>query len=169
MRHRHLSLDTVVAPESLGLAALDDVLDRGDLDDWQPVLKAIRHDPWGDVAERILRLADGHPMYGTTALWRAWINEQRAETPAWHAGGALRALRLARGARQREVAERLGMTQPEVSKLEHRHDVRLSSARAYVVALGGSLQLVASFPDGETPIPPDAGHTPTSGRARNDL
>ena len=41
------------------------------------------------------------------------------------------------------------MTQPEVSKLERRADVRASTMRAYVAALGGELRLTARLGDDE--------------------
>jgi DNA-binding XRE family transcriptional regulator len=151
MRHRHLDVDPSTAPEELGSAAIDDLLDRGDLEDWRPLLAAIRRDPHGPVAQRVLQLVDDHPMYGTSGLWKAWIEEQR-ETKSFHAGAALRSVRDGRGATQRDIAQRLGMTQPEISKLERRRDVRLSTARAYVRALGGRLKLVAEFEDGDVEL-----------------
>ena len=39
----------------------------------------------------------------------------------------------------------MDMTQPEISKLERRRDVRLSTMRAYVDALGGTLRVAARF------------------------
>ena len=51
-----------------------------------------------------------------------------------HIGQALGALRRARGPTQQQVARLLEMTQPEVSKLERRRDVRVSTPRAYVGA-----------------------------------
>ena len=152
MRHRHLVVEPATPVTELGAAALDNLLDRGDLEDWQPILREIRRDPWGAVADRILGLVDGHAMYGTTPLWRAWIDSQRAASPRFHAGRALRELRLQRGRTQRDVAERLGMTQPEVSKLERRADVRVSTMRAYVTALGGGLRLTAQFADAEAQL-----------------
>jgi predicted XRE-type DNA-binding protein len=152
MRHRHLEIESATPVTELGAAALDDLLDRGDLDDWQPILREIRRDPWGAVADRILGLVDSHAMYGTTPLWRGWIEEQRRVSPRFHAGEALRDLRLRRGLTQREVAERLAMTQPEVSKLERRADVRASTMRAYVAALGGELRLTAQFADNKVPL-----------------
>jgi DNA-binding transcriptional regulator YiaG len=157
MRHRALDYPADTPVEKLGLAALDDILERGDLDDWAPLLKEVQSRPWGDVANRVLHLVDSHPMPGTSALWRAWITEQRAEaeqpaTTTFAAGPALRRLREDRGITQSELARRLTMSQPEVSKLEHRDDVRLSTARAYVEALGARLRLVAGFPDGERGI-----------------
>jgi hypothetical protein len=44
-------------------------------------------------------------------------------------------------------------TQPEVSKLERRGDIRLSTLRSYVEALGGSLSVVARFEDGDVELP----------------
>lgn len=152
MRHRHLEVDPATPVAELGSAALDDLLDRGDLDDWTPLLREIRRDPRGDLAERVLHLVENHPMYGTSSLWRNWIAEQRAVSSSFDAGAALRRLRLGRRLTQQELAERLGMTQPEVSKLERRRDVRLSTMRAYVGALGGSLGLVARFGDDEAEL-----------------
>lgn len=136
----------------LGVAALDDLLDRGDLEDWMPLLREIRRDPGGAVAGRVLHLVENHPMYGTSSLWRNWIAEQRAVSSSFDAGAALRRLRLGRRLTQQELADRLGMTQPEISKLERRRDVRLSTMRAYVAALGGSLELVARFGGAETEL-----------------
>jgi len=149
MRHRHLDVPPGTQPAALGLAALDDVLDRGDLDDWAPLLEEIRRSPWGEVADRILGLVDHHTMYGTSVLWRSWIAGLRRETPPFHAGEALRRLRASRNVTQQVVADRLDSTQPEVSKLERRSDVRLSTMRNYVASLGGVLGLTARFADDE--------------------
>ena len=57
-------------------------------------------------------------------------------------------LRRTRGVTQVELAERLHIKQAAVSRLENRDDVRLSSLRAAVAALGGELQLRVKFPEG---------------------
>jgi len=147
MEHRHLDVDPGTPVAELGLAALDDLLERGDLDDWQPLLAEVRRDPKGAVADRILHLAARHPMGGTSELWRSWIEGQRAAAHEQHVGARLKALRRMRGLTQRQVAERLGMTQPEVSRLERRSDARLSLVRAYVRALGAELETTARFGD----------------------
>ena len=147
MRHRHLDVDPDTPVQDLGSAALDDLLDRGDLNDWVPLLREIRRDPGCELADRVLNLVETHPMYGTSSLWRNWIAEQRAASPSFDAGAALRRLRLGRRLTQQQLADRLGTTQPEISKLERRRDVRLSTMRAYIAALGGSLELVARFRD----------------------
>jgi transcriptional regulator with XRE-family HTH domain len=56
-------------------------------------------------------------------------------------------LRRARERTQVEVAKALGITQDSVSRLEQRTDLLLSTLRSYVEALGGSLSLIAEFPD----------------------
>jgi hypothetical protein len=43
-------------------------------------------------------------------------------------------------------------SQSEVSKLEQRTDTYVSTLRSYVRALGGELDIVARFPDGEVRI-----------------
>lgn len=149
MRHRHLDYDAATPPSELGPAALDDLLERGDLDDWRPLLRAIGSDPWGGVADRVLQLIERRPSSETAALWRSWIDEQRAGGAPAPAGAALRELRLRRGLTQQQLASRLGTIQPEVSKLERRRDTRLSTVRAYVGALGGRLRVTARFPDEE--------------------
>ena len=55
----------------------------------------------------------------------------------------LRALREAAGLTQEELAQRVAVTQSQLSKLERREDYRLSTLRRYVAALGGQLEIVA--------------------------
>jgi hypothetical protein len=152
MRHRHLDLAPDTPASDLGLAAIDDLIERGDLADWQPLLMEVARDPGGPVAERVLQLVRHHPMQGRSQLWRSWIEARRQPSEAFHAGSALRNLRLRRGLTQQRVAERMSMTQPEVSKLERRREVTLSTVRAYVAAVGGRLELRAMFDDDAVPI-----------------
>jgi len=64
----------------------------------------------------------------------------------------LQALRQARALSQQELAEVLGLNQATVSKLERRTDMYLSSLRRFVEAMGGELEISASFPDGKVRI-----------------
>jgi DNA-binding XRE family transcriptional regulator len=143
MRHRALDYERDTPVSKLGLAALDELLDRGDLDDWAPLAREIRGDPWGHVAGRVERLLRHRRDDGTRALWQELIDDARRSRQPQPIGPALRGLRERVGITQSELARRLGATQPEVSKLEHRSDVRLSTARAYVAACGGELRLRA--------------------------
>lgn len=59
----------------------------------------------------------------------------------------LKDLRKARDLTQAHVAEILGIGQDSVSRLEQRADLLLSTLRSYVGTMGGSLDLVARFPD----------------------
>ena len=58
-------------------------------------------------------------------------------------------LRKARQMTQVKLAESLGVNQSEVSKIEHRTDLYLSTLSEYVEALGGKLEIRAIFPDRE--------------------
>jgi DNA-binding XRE family transcriptional regulator len=59
----------------------------------------------------------------------------------------LRELRKARKLTQVRIAKALGIKQDSVSRLEKRSDVLLSTLRKAVEAMGGTLSLVAQFPD----------------------
>lgn len=59
----------------------------------------------------------------------------------------LRDLRKALQMSQETVAELLGMRQGDLSKFERRSDAYLSTIRRYVEAMGGTLDLVAQFPN----------------------
>ena len=49
---------------------------------------------------------------------------------------------------QEELAARLRVKQPAVAKLERREDVRLSTLRALIEAMGGQIEVRAVFPQG---------------------
>jgi len=59
----------------------------------------------------------------------------------------LRQLRKARKLTQQKLAKSLHIGQEGVSRLEKRSDLLISTLRGYVKAMGGSLSLVAEFPD----------------------
>lgn len=142
MIHRHLEHPADVPILKRGLAALDDMLDRGDLADWRPVARGIAADPWGPVARDVLHLCAAHPMYGTSWLWPAFVASCRARPPT----ASLGAIRAGTGLSQAELGRRMGMNQSEVSKLERRADVRLSTLRAAIAALGGRMRIIISHP-----------------------
>lgn len=76
---------------------------------------------------------------------RRRIEERAAELIAEEM--TLRELRKARQLTQARVAAELGISQDGVSRLEQRSDLLLSTLRKTVEAMGGSLSLVAKFPD----------------------
>ena len=68
------------------------------------------------------------------------------------AGGLREEIRLAelRNAldiSQEELAELLNKKQAAISRLERRSDMHVSTLRAFIKALGGKLEIIASFPD----------------------
>jgi transcriptional regulator with XRE-family HTH domain len=58
-------------------------------------------------------------------------------------------LRKARKLTQAQLAERLNIRQSNVSKLERRADLHVSTLRDVVEAMGGELRVTARFPDAE--------------------
>lgn len=59
----------------------------------------------------------------------------------------LRTIRDLLGKTQVDLAEAMDMTQSEVSRLERRPDVRLSTLKRVVEALGGEIEIFATFGD----------------------
>ena len=82
---------------------------------------------------------------GLDAERRRKIEERAAELIAEEM--TLRELRKARQLTQASVARELGISQDAISRLERRSDLLLSTLRRTVEAMGGSLSLIARFPD----------------------
>jgi hypothetical protein len=74
-------------------------------------------------------------------------------------------LRKDRARTQTEIARHLRIGQDGVSRVEKRADLRLSTLRDYVAALGGELDLIVRFPD-RAPVSL-VGFVPTPARTRN--
>ena len=60
---------------------------------------------------------------------------------------SLQALRKALGKTQVALAKRLKIGQHAVSRIETRGDMHVSTLRGFIEAMGGELELVATFPD----------------------
>ena len=62
-------------------------------------------------------------------------------------------IRKARGLTQEAVAELLGVSQAEVSKMERRSELYIGTLKKFIEAMNGELVLAARFADGvEVPI-----------------
>ena len=72
MQHRHLNT------QEWSAAAIDSVLDRGDLPDWRQLFAAARNNP--EVAGLVLRVATDHDLGGASILAKALI--ERLKTHA---------------------------------------------------------------------------------------
>ena len=59
----------------------------------------------------------------------------------------LRELRKVQQLTQESLANLLGIEQDSVSRMERRADMLLSTMSSYVAAMGGSLRLIAEFPN----------------------
>ena len=61
-------------------------------------------------------------------------------------------LRKARNLSQETLAQTLNTSQGEISKIEHRTDLYLSTLRDYIEGMGGELDIIARFKDGAVRI-----------------
>jgi len=50
------------------------------------------------------------------------------------------------------LAKALNINQAAVSKMERRTDMYISTLRNYIRAMGGELEIIATFPDGQVKI-----------------
>lgn len=96
------------------------------------------HTPWRDLRD--------------STLTPEQIEEARRQAEASLYAMELNDLRRARSLTQEELAERLGTRQSNVSKLERRTDVRISTLRDVIEAMGGELRIIAHFPDADYQI-----------------
>jgi DNA-binding XRE family transcriptional regulator len=65
---------------------------------------------------------------------------------------ALQHVRKALDLTQEQMAKLLGIGQDSVSRLESRSDMLISTLQSYIEAMGGSLKVVAEFPDGRVTL-----------------
>lgn len=61
---------------------------------------------------------------------------------------ALQHVRKALDLTQEQMAKLLGIGQDSVSRIESRSDMLISTLQSYIEAMGGSLKVIAEFPDG---------------------
>jgi predicted XRE-type DNA-binding protein len=85
-------------------------------------------------------------------LTKAWSPERLARSEARMANLAaemvsLEQLREGLGISQEELANVLDVQQPAISKLVRRPDMKVSTLRDLIAAMGGELHLTATFPD----------------------
>lgn len=76
----------------------------------------------------------------------------KARTEAMLAEMPLQELRHARGLSQETLAATLNVRQASISKLERRTDMYISTLRSHIRAMGGELEIVARFPEGDVTI-----------------
>jgi hypothetical protein len=72
MKHRHLT------HEGFAFAAIEDILDRGTLPDRVPLIAAICHDPYGEIAEKTRAMCE-RPLYGSPVFRRVIASARQAQ------------------------------------------------------------------------------------------
>jgi DNA-binding transcriptional regulator YiaG len=99
----------------------------------------------------------GHrPFSHLTKDWtserHARVHRRKEEMLRHIEEGALADLRRALQVSQEDLAKALGKSQSAVAQMEQRTDMKVSTLREAVEAMGGELRLVARFPTGDVMI-----------------
>jgi ribosome-binding protein aMBF1 (putative translation factor) len=99
----------------------------------------------------------GHrPFKELTKDWpakrRLRVDKRKAELLRDIDEAALADLRKALRVSQEELAQALGKSQAAVAQMEQRADMKVSTLREAIEAMGGRLDLVAHFPSGDVTI-----------------
>ena len=92
----------------------------------------------------------GHRAFAE--LKKDWLPERHAANSARKAQMqaemvTLDQLRAELGINQEELAALLDVQQPAISRLVRRPDMKVSTLRHLIAAMGGELQITAAFPD----------------------
>ena len=99
---------------------------------------------------RVMLMAGHHPISSIrAAIPPARRRKIDAKVKAELTCLMLAELRKAENLSQRDLAARLGVSQPAVAKMESQDDVQLSTLQRLVAALGGNLEVIARLPSGE--------------------
>lgn len=67
MKHRHLT------HEGFTTAAIEDILSRGSMPDWAPLIREIYSSPFGEVAGKTLAVSRLVDVYGASKLFERLI------------------------------------------------------------------------------------------------
>lgn len=94
---------------------------------------------WADV------VAEDHADTVYQSAYNQAADELEKEVERHRA--SLRAVRTAQGFTQVRLAEALGTSQGEISRIERQSDLYLSTLRSYIEAAGGELVLIARLPN----------------------
>lgn len=65
MKHRHLVDDCF-----LNIAAIEDILERGKVEDWKELYERIKKNPEGEEANAVKIIVEKKYMYGTNIIWK---------------------------------------------------------------------------------------------------
>jgi len=99
--------------------ALVTVIDRGLVDDWQPIFNEVRRSPWGKVARRVERYLSYREPDGVGTLFSLAVERARADADS--------ADRQEVAARVRQAVASSGLANQEFAKLVGTSASRLST------------------------------------------
>ena len=80
------------------------------------------------------------------------LQKAEAKTKELMAEMLLAEIRKEAGFTQEDIALKIGIKQPTLSKLESQDDIQISTLQRLIQALGGQLELIAHMPGGDIRI-----------------
>ena len=103
--------------------------------------------------EKRLRVSLDDVMERMGLTWED-IEPYKRELERYLDGYALAEVRKGQGVTQRELAQRIGVSQNRISKIEKGefHKTQLVTVRKYIEALGGRLDIIATFGGQRIPL-----------------
>ncbi|MGH3277411.1 MAG: helix-turn-helix domain-containing protein [Streptosporangiaceae bacterium] len=93
-------------------------VERGTLPDWRRLMRAIRTDPWGPVAQQVIEAISISRPYGTAELLEGAIaqaRKQAADSEREQVSAEVRMLVESSGLSSRDFAERIGTSRSRLS------------------------------------------------------
>lgn len=118
VRFRHLDIDADAPVEIWPTEGVIAALERGSLDDWRRIARAVRSDPWGPVARRLEDALAATRPYGVAPLMERMLEEARRRAEAderSEVAQRVRALIDASGLSRRAFAEAIGTSASRLS------------------------------------------------------
>lgn len=58
---------------------LDDIIARGTIPDWVPLIREIQKDPFGVIADKTINVCENHQVYGSTRYFELLVQTCRDE------------------------------------------------------------------------------------------
>ncbi len=118
---RNIEVDTTLPVDDWPFEAILTIIERGRIDDWRILARAIWEHPWGATTRAVQTIIDWNENYGADALFRTTIERARHAFRDRHRardGQRLRDLRCRAGLSLRELSERAGITAALLSNYE---------------------------------------------------
>lgn len=119
---RNIDLDTSASIAELSFEAIQTIMSRGSLQDWQLLGAEIKRNPWGELARNVETIAGWNENYGVDALFLRHIEQSRSDVrrrAKLRFARRIRHLRRTLGLTLEQMAGRIGTSVSRLSDYEN--------------------------------------------------